>query len=95
MSNPKVLDCIVTSVPDSGMGEAIVAYVVKKDDSLTAEELNTFCIENLMTAVYSRPVYYRFKKVLPRNAAGKKLHNRAKREAAADFKKGRLQRVLN
>ena len=33
--HPSVADCIVTAVPDKARGEAVVAYVIPKDDSLT------------------------------------------------------------
>lgn len=91
--NPKVGDCIVTSVPDPVMGEAITAMVVKADESLTAEELDAFCLKSRMITRGSRPVYYRFKKTIPRTASGKKLRRQAKKNAVSDLKKGRLTRI--
>ena len=46
-----------------------------------------------MIARSSRPVYYRFKKAIPRTASGKKLRRQAKKNAVADLKKGRLTRI--
>lgn len=89
----KVSDCIVTSVPDTSRGELVTAYIVKADNSLTYEELEEFCKNNIMLANYKRPRYYKFIEEIPRNSTGKKLHNRAKTMAAEDLNNGRLYRV--
>ena len=88
----KVADCIVTSVPDQARGELVTAYVVKADDSLTYNELEQFCKDSPMLANYKRPRYYKFIHEVPRNATGKKLHNKAKEMAFEDLKNGMLYR---
>ena len=42
LSHPKVRDVGVVGIPDAESGEVPKAYVVKKDSSLTATELNSF-----------------------------------------------------
>lgn len=91
--HPKVSDCIVTSVPDKVRGEIVTAYIVKKDDSLTADELDEFCKESHMISNYKRPRYYRFIASVPLNATGKKLHYKTKEMAKNDLLNGLLIRV--
>lgn len=89
----KVADCIVTAVPDKARGELVTAYVVKADESLTYGELEEFCKASPMLANYKRPRYYKFIAEVPRNATGKKLHNKAKEMARDDLMNGFLHRV--
>lgn len=92
-THPKVKDCIVTSVPDKIRGQIVTAYVVKDDESLTAEELDNFCKKSPDIANFKRPRYYRFTTQIPFNATGKKLHVKIKETAAHDLKNGLLYRV--
>ncbi|MDO4352529.1 MAG: long-chain fatty acid--CoA ligase, partial [Clostridia bacterium] len=41
--HPKVHQSAVAGVPDSLRGEAVVAYIVPEDDSLTVGEIAKFC----------------------------------------------------
>lgn len=91
--HPKVKDCIVTSVPDKVRGQIVTAYVVKDDDTLTAEELDLYCKQSPDIANFKRPRYYRFTQQIPFNATGKKLHVKIKETAARDLKNGLLYRV--
>ena len=91
--HPKVQECIVTAVPDKVRGEVVTAYIIKNDDSLTAEELDDFCKESRMIANYKRPRYYRFVSAIPLNATGKKLHYKIKEMAKEDLYNGLLVRV--
>ncbi|RKJ15081.1 fatty acid--CoA ligase, partial [Butyricicoccus sp. 1XD8-22] len=50
-----VLDAAVVGELDEMWGERVVAFVVKKDPSITAEELDNFCTENNRLARYKRP----------------------------------------
>lgn len=92
-THPKVKDCIVTSVPDKMRGQVVTAYVVCQDTTLTAEELDNFCIDSPHIANFKRPRFYRFVAQIPFNATGKKLHVKIKETALEDLKNGLLLRV--
>ena len=88
----KVCDCMVTSVPDEARGQAITAYIVPKDDSLTVREVFDFCLNTPMLSAYKRPRWYRIVDSLPMTATGKKMHYVLKQQAAEDLKAGLLKR---
>ena len=89
----KVSESIVTCVPDSLRGEAIAAYVVPSDPSLTVEELHLLCQESPLLSAYKRPRYYRLVDSIPLTATGKKMHYVIKQQAAEDYAAGRLIRA--
>lgn len=70
-SYPKVLECAVIGIPDEKSGEAVKAFVVKKDESLTIEELKKHCEKELTG--YKRPKQVVFVKDLPKSNVGKIL----------------------
>lgn len=88
--HPKVADCIITGVPDSARGEAVVAYVVPEDDSLTVAELMSYCFKSKNISKHQIPRYYRFVDRLPVTATGKKQNYIMKNQAKEDFEKGLL-----
>lgn len=90
--HPKVLHCAVVGVPDEVRGQAIVAYVVKKDESLTLEELKKFIASHPMLPPYKRPRYWRFVDALPMTATGKKQHYKLREQVTEDLKQGLLSR---
>ncbi len=90
--NDKVKECIVTGVPDNTRGESIAAYVIKEDESLTVEELDSFCSSSPNLSKYQIPRYYRFVEELPQTATGKKQHFIIKKQAVEDLKNGLLQK---
>jgi long-chain acyl-CoA synthetase len=67
--HPKVLELAALGVPDDKSGETVKLFVVKKDPSLTEEELRDFAKEKLTS--YKRPKYYEFRKDLPKSNVGK------------------------
>ncbi len=69
--HPKVLEAAVIGVPDDKSGEAVKLFVVKKDPSLTVDELKAFCKENLTG--YKVPKHYEFRDELPKSNVGKIL----------------------
>lgn len=71
VSNPKVLEAGVIGIPDGAAGEAVRAFVVKKDESLTEAELMAWCKEQLTG--YKRPKSIIFVKELPKSNVGKIL----------------------
>ncbi len=70
-SHPKVLEVGVIGVPDDKTTEAVKAVIVKKDESLTEEEIKSFCKEKLTN--YKRPKYIGFTDELPKSNVGKIL----------------------
>ena len=90
--HPKVAECMVTSVPDPIRGEAVTAYVIPADKSLTIRELVDYCNGGNQLSPYKRPRFYRLVDAIPYNATGKKLHNVMKEQALRDFEAGVLRR---
>jgi len=90
--HPKVLYCAVVGLPDKVRGKAIVAYVVKKDETLTLDELKKFIAKHPMLPPYKRPRYWRFVEAIPMTATGKKQHYKLRQQVAEDFAKGLLLR---
>src|ERR1700755_312573 len=70
-SHPGVLECAVISVPDPRSGEAVKAFVVKKDPNVTAEEIIKFCGTQLTN--YKIPKQIEFRTDLPKTNVGKIL----------------------
>jgi long-chain acyl-CoA synthetase len=80
-THPKVLEVAAVGVKDEHSTEAVKLYVVKRDDSLTEEELREFCKENFTS--YKRPKHIEFIKELPKTNVGKILRRALREEAAA------------
>lgn len=59
--------CAVTSVGNKTRGEMVVGYIVRKNDNLTAREIDRFCLASVKLANYKRPRYYRFIQEIPWN----------------------------
>ncbi|MBJ6124804.1 AMP-binding protein [Microvirga splendida] len=78
-NHPGVMESAVIGLPDEHSGEAVVAYVVRKDPNLTADELRQFCREN-MTG-YKVPRRIEFRETLPKTNVGKVLRRALKEEA--------------
>ena len=91
---PKVAASAVTGIPDAVRGEAVVAYIVPEDESLTVGELVDHCNESDMLSGYKRPRYYRFVKELPMTATGKLQHYLVKEMALTDMENGRLKLAM-
>ncbi len=92
--HPKVSECIVTGVPDTTRGEAIAAYIVAEDESLTLNELASFCCESPYLSKYQIPRYYRFIDEIPHTATGKKQHYIIKKQAKEDLENGLLVKIM-
>lgn len=84
--HPKVLEVAAIGVPDVKSGEVIKAFVVKRDASLTENELLQFCRENLTN--YKIPKKIEFKAELPKTNVGKILRRALKEEEASELVRG-------
>jgi long-chain acyl-CoA synthetase len=69
--HPGVLECAVVGVPDEQTGEAVKLFVVKRDPSLTANQIIEFC--NAQLTAYKRPKQIEFRSELPKTNVGKIL----------------------
>ncbi len=70
--HPKILEACAVGIKDAYRGETVKAFVVvKPGETLTEEELNQYCRENL--AAYKVPRVYEFIDSLPKSPVGKIL----------------------
>jgi long-chain acyl-CoA synthetase len=69
--HPKVMESAAIGLPDEKSGEVVKLFIVKKDQSLTEDEIKTFCKENL--TAYKVPKYFEFRTDLPKSNVGKIL----------------------
>lgn len=69
--NPKVSEVVAIGVPSKASGEAIKIFVTKKDESLTREELRSYCRQYLTG--YKIPREIEFRDELPKSNVGKIL----------------------
>jgi long-chain acyl-CoA synthetase len=77
-THPKVLEVAAIGMPDPKSGEVIKAFIVKRDASLTEEELRDYAHKNLTN--YKVPKYFIFRKELPKSNVGKILRRILKEE---------------
>ena len=78
-SHPKVLEAACIGVSSPKTGEALKLFIVKKDESLTAEELIAFCRTEL--TAYKVPKDIEFRDELPKSNVGKILRRELRKEA--------------
>ena len=76
--HPGVLECACIGVPDTNAGEAVKLFVVRKDPSLTVDELMQYCRQQLTG--YKRPKYIEFRDNLPKTNVGKILRRELREE---------------
>ncbi|MEJ5178811.1 long-chain-fatty-acid--CoA ligase FadD [Erwinia sp. MYb416] len=79
MLHPKVREAAAIGVPNDVAGETVKVCVVKKDDSLTKEELITHCKRHLTG--YKIPRIVEFRDELPKTNVGKILRRELREEA--------------
>lgn len=68
---PGIAETAAVGVPDENSGEVVKLFVVKKDPSLTEEQIFAYCKEQFTN--YKRPKYIEFRTELPKTNVGKIL----------------------
>jgi long-chain acyl-CoA synthetase len=68
---PGVLESACIGIPDEASGEAVKLFVVKKDPSITTDDVRQFLRKNLVA--YKVPKQVEFIDELPKSAVGKIL----------------------
>ncbi len=79
VSHPGVLEVAVIGLPDEHSGEAVTAYVVRRDSALTADDLRAYCRD--MLTGYKVPKQIFFRETLPKTNVGKVLRRVLREEA--------------
>ena len=80
-AHPGVLECAVIGVPDEHSGEAVKVFVVRREPSLTTDQLMDYCKQQFTG--YKRPKYIEFRDDLPKTNVGKILRRLLRDEKAA------------
>jgi long-chain acyl-CoA synthetase len=76
--HPKVLESAVIGIEDQKSGQVPKAFIVKKDPSLTQEEIHSYLKQQLTN--YKIPKYLQFVQELPKSAVGKILRRELPRD---------------
>ncbi len=80
-THPKILETAAIGIPDEKSGEIVKVYIVKKDESLTEDEIKKFCKENFTG--YKVPKCFEFRTELPKSNVGKILRKDLRAEYLA------------
>jgi long-chain acyl-CoA synthetase len=80
----KVLEVAVIGVSDDKSTEAVKAFIVKSDESLTETEVKKYCEKNLTG--YKKPRHIEFRNELPKSNVGKILRRVLKEQELAESK---------
>ena len=75
-SHPKVLEAAAIGIPDDKSGEVVKVFVVRKDNSLTEEEIVQHCRQGLTG--YKIPKAVEWRDELPKSNVGKILRRKLK-----------------
>ena len=85
-AHPGVGESAVIGLPDEHSGEAVTAFVVKRDPAVTADALRAFCKQELTG--YKVPRQIIFRDSLPKTNVGKVLRRALREEVAAERSRG-------
>ncbi len=80
VSHPAVLEAAVIGLPDDKSGEAVTAYVVRRSEEVSAEDLRAWCKQNLTP--YKVPKTIEFRAMLPKTNVGKILRRALRDEVS-------------
>ncbi|MEL4026081.1 fatty acid--CoA ligase family protein [Lysinibacillus endophyticus] len=75
-SHPKVIEAAVVGFPDPNLGEAVCAFVVLKDNTISADDLREYCAQHIVK--YKVPKVIEILDELPKNSTGKILRRSLK-----------------
>ena len=79
-NHPHIQDVAVIGIPDDKTGESLLAYIVPSNDSLTIENVISFCQEHL--TAYKVPKKFELRLDLPKTTVGKITRNQLKQAVA-------------
>ena len=79
---PGVVECGVIGVPDVIAGEVVKAFVVTENPNLSADQIVSFCRQNLTN--YKVPRMVEFRSELPKTPVGKILRRELRAVAIAE-----------
>jgi long-chain acyl-CoA synthetase len=85
-SHPKVAESAVGGVPDLAQGEKVIAWVIRKDEGLSAEEVIAWCRKEM--AAYKIPFEVYFVDSLPKTGVGKVLRRELVKEYLMKVERG-------
>jgi len=77
--HPGVLECAAIGVPDERSGESVKLFVVKRDPTLSEDDLANYCRDNF--TAYKRPKAIEFRDELPKSNVGKILRRKLRSAA--------------
>ncbi len=80
--HPGVVEVAVVGVPDGAAGEAVKAYIVARDETLSIDDIKAHC--KISLTAYKVPKLIEFRKELPKSNVGKILRKNLRAEAATN-----------